>query len=35
MHVVPLSEGMAQQARQCPLDAGWFLMLRTRSGLGF
>ena len=35
VHVVPQSEGMAQQARQCPLDAGSFLMLRTRSGLGF
>lgn len=23
-HVVPQSEGMAQQALQCPLDAGWF-----------
>lgn len=27
MHVVPQSEATA---RQCPLDAGWFLMWRTR-----
>lgn len=28
-------EGMAQQTQQCPSDAGWFLMFRAWSGLGF